>query len=286
MRRSKVEWRWRWRCVLFFSPRDTSRVINAQVPSKDQLLDLKRTCTGIISNRRPTSGTPVSGDHLNTSSQLSLIAAAKREAVKRGLYSRFFRGPVLGPDIDSSTSVTPTTSSSPATESSSREVKGTRRKSKDRVETKEERRERKRLKRERKEAKALEKPAQQEASESCPEDYADEEIRKSAMTRERQLSEPGDYPSQAPKRRSKDLATERVPGKPKRKKGSEERTTETHDDDDGSVSPDLSIPLDSRTKKGKRKQATQTSRSALLQTLEEDEERISRIPVVQSGFSR
>lgn len=257
--------------------------VEEEVPFKNQLLDLKRTCTGIISNRRPTSGTPVSGDHLNTSSQLSLIAAAKREAVKRGLYSRFFRGPVLGPDIDSSTSVTPTTSSSPAPESSSREVKRKRRKSKDRVETKEERRERKRLKRERKEAKALEKPAQKEASESCPEDYADEEIRKSAMTRERQLSDPGEYPSQDPKRRSKDLATETIPGKPKRKKGSGERTTETHDDDDSSFSRDLSIPLNSKTKKGKRKQATETSRSAL--TLGEDEERISRIPVVQSGFS-
>ncbi|KIM66857.1 hypothetical protein SCLCIDRAFT_7756 [Scleroderma citrinum Foug A] len=169
--------------------------------SKNQLPDLKRTSTGIISNRRPTSGTPVSGSpDPTTSSQLSLIAAAKREAVKRGLYSRFFRGPVLGPDVDSSTSVTPTGSSSPAPESSSQEVKKKRRKSKDGDETKEERRERKRLKRERKAAKALEKASQKDASESCSEDYSDGENRKSAMTRERKLLNPGDCLSQAPKR--------------------------------------------------------------------------------------
>lgn len=245
-------------CTLF-SPLDTGRLINAQVLSKNQLPDLKRTSTGIISNRRPTSGTPVSGSpDPTTSSQLSLIAAAKREAVKRGLYSRFFRGPVLGPDVDSSTSVTPTGSSSPAPESSSQEVKKKRRKSKDRDETKEERRERKRLKRERKVTKALEKAAQKDASESCSEDYSDEKNRKSAMTRERQLLDPGDCPSQAPKRDKKcpkDLTTETIPGKSKRKKGSEERTTDTHGpplDDDGSISRDLGIPLNSKIN-GKRK---------------------------------
>jgi len=32
-------------------------------------------------------------------SRLSLIAAAKRDAAKRSLYSRFFRGPTLGPEV-------------------------------------------------------------------------------------------------------------------------------------------------------------------------------------------
>jgi hypothetical protein len=71
-------------------------------------LDFKRTSTGILSNRRPISGTQASASSSTSgtstpdaSSQLprlSLMAAAKREAAKRGLYSRFFRGPVLGPE--------------------------------------------------------------------------------------------------------------------------------------------------------------------------------------------
>ena len=35
--------------------------------------------------------------------RLSLMALAKREAARRGLYSRFFRGPVLGPNFQSET---------------------------------------------------------------------------------------------------------------------------------------------------------------------------------------
>ncbi|EIW81026.1 hypothetical protein CONPUDRAFT_90090 [Coniophora puteana RWD-64-598 SS2] len=68
---------------------------------------LHRTQTGIISNRRPVLGTPASGlstpSETNDGPQLSLVAMAKREAARRGLYSRFFRGPVLGPDDDETT---------------------------------------------------------------------------------------------------------------------------------------------------------------------------------------
>ena len=68
---------------------------------------LKRTTTGIICNRRPTEGAPAH-DSSDTSSsgtpegsntpRYSLLAQAKRDAAKKGLYSRFFRGPTLGPD--------------------------------------------------------------------------------------------------------------------------------------------------------------------------------------------
>ncbi|KAJ7147073.1 hypothetical protein C8R43DRAFT_539375 [Mycena crocata] len=67
-------------------------------------VSLKRTSTGILSNRRPVTGTTAESSGATTpdvespSPRLSLLATAKREAAKRGLYSRFFRGPVLGPD--------------------------------------------------------------------------------------------------------------------------------------------------------------------------------------------
>jgi hypothetical protein len=50
--------------------------------------------------------TPMSGSEAASGSstpRLSLMALAKREAARRGLYSRFFRGPVLGPDFQSET---------------------------------------------------------------------------------------------------------------------------------------------------------------------------------------
>jgi hypothetical protein len=37
------------------------------------------------------------------------VALAKREAARRGLYSRFFRGPILGPDVQPETVETDTT---------------------------------------------------------------------------------------------------------------------------------------------------------------------------------
>ncbi|KAI0770532.1 hypothetical protein C8Q74DRAFT_1276001 [Fomes fomentarius] len=67
-------------------------------------LSLKRTSTGIISNRRPTTGTPaLSGTTTPSESQasgsvtprLSIMAAAKQQAARRMLYSMFYRGPVL-----------------------------------------------------------------------------------------------------------------------------------------------------------------------------------------------
>ncbi|KIY63398.1 hypothetical protein CYLTODRAFT_458153 [Cylindrobasidium torrendii FP15055 ss-10] len=80
---------------------------------------LARTTTGILSNKRPTTGTaalpspPASG---TSTPNLSLMAQAKREVARRRLYSGFFKGPVLGPDptfLDA-----PVQSSEPAAEAS------------------------------------------------------------------------------------------------------------------------------------------------------------------------
>ena len=54
-----------------------------------------------MSNRRPTCGTVADSGTATPDSdtpRLNLLAHAKREAAKRGLYSKFFRGPILGPD--------------------------------------------------------------------------------------------------------------------------------------------------------------------------------------------
>ncbi|KZT18438.1 hypothetical protein NEOLEDRAFT_1173578 [Neolentinus lepideus HHB14362 ss-1] len=69
---------------------------------------IARTRTGILSNRRPVEGTPASsgavtpdsGSSDSSGPKLSLLTLARKEAAKKGLYSMFFRGPVLGPDED------------------------------------------------------------------------------------------------------------------------------------------------------------------------------------------
>ena len=98
-----------------------------------------------------------------------MITIAKREAARKGLYSRFFRGPVLAPDVTSN-STTPTSSplhsadhplegqSIPQIDIASTK-QSRKRTSPQRLETREERRERKRLKRERREKKAAKKAA-------------------------------------------------------------------------------------------------------------------------------
>ena len=67
---------------------------------------LTRTSTGLISNKRPIIGTPASSGCStptpSTTAQLprtNLLAIAKRESARKGLYARFFRGPILGPEI-------------------------------------------------------------------------------------------------------------------------------------------------------------------------------------------
>ncbi|KAG6918776.1 hypothetical protein DXG01_011967 [Tephrocybe rancida] len=81
------------------------------------LVEIKRTTTGIISNRRPVIGISATTSGTNTpdvsddNPRLTLLSIAKRDAAHSSLYARFFRGPVLGPDDDLPTS-TPTPSSS------------------------------------------------------------------------------------------------------------------------------------------------------------------------------
>ncbi|KAF8636007.1 hypothetical protein AX15_000168 [Amanita polypyramis BW_CC] len=84
----------------------------------NEALVLSRTSTGILSNRRPATGASIrtSGTSTPAESQsnprYSLLVTAKREAAKQNLYSRFFRGPVLGPDIGLEQERTSTTSDS------------------------------------------------------------------------------------------------------------------------------------------------------------------------------
>ncbi|TCD70913.1 hypothetical protein EIP91_001222 [Steccherinum ochraceum] len=77
-------------------------------------ISLKRTTTGIISNRRPLTGTPAllsenatpgSSGSSTPTPRISILAAAKQEAARRTLYSMFFRGPVMRSD---DTTPTPT----------------------------------------------------------------------------------------------------------------------------------------------------------------------------------
>lgn len=75
-------------------------------PSTSQANTFAKTRTGIISNRRPTAGTPIDSGSTtpNASSsgtnipRLSVMAAAKQEAARRVLYSMFYRGPVMKSD--------------------------------------------------------------------------------------------------------------------------------------------------------------------------------------------
>lgn len=78
--------------------------------TRSSTLELRQTSTGILSNRPPVVGTCASSGAstptpdsnatpgFSSTPRLSLLALAKRETARRGLYSRFFRGPILGPD--------------------------------------------------------------------------------------------------------------------------------------------------------------------------------------------
>ncbi|KAH0832045.1 ATP synthase regulation protein NCA2-domain-containing protein [Lanmaoa asiatica] len=160
-----------------------SKAITIKVSSDDEVVDdtetpdpvpLRRTTTGIISSRRPISGTPASTSgsttpNPGTPGRPSLLATAKREAAKRGLYSMFFRGPVLGPDddprVNSTSDLTASSSESSSISTPVPEHVGDqdnivgemKKNEKCKAETKEERREHKRFKKERKAAKKAEK---------------------------------------------------------------------------------------------------------------------------------
>ncbi|KAJ3893761.1 hypothetical protein GG344DRAFT_74681 [Lentinula edodes] len=187
----------------------TVKIDDSDVSDSDEITPsiapvLRRTTTGILSNRRPVNVTPASTSGTSTpdstssdTPRLSLIAVAKREAAKRNLYSRFYRGAVLAPAVDIQTiadlagATSSVTLPSPGSLSSSAKSKAQaneeetyvgeknekKKKKKrkveelekeegnvDKVESKAERRERKRRKKEAKEMKLEVKMAKQEAS--------------------------------------------------------------------------------------------------------------------------
>ena len=83
--------------ILFASHRSHSHICT----QSSNEVALKRTSTGILSTRRPVEGTPATSGTVTpdeSAPRLSLMAHAKRDAARRGLYSRFFKGPVLGPE--------------------------------------------------------------------------------------------------------------------------------------------------------------------------------------------
>ncbi|KAI6114215.1 hypothetical protein F5141DRAFT_1291029 [Pisolithus sp. B1] len=226
-------------------------------------LDIKRTSTGIISNRRPAAGTPTSESASGTATpdlyvgpKLSLIAAAKREAVKRGLYSRFFRGPVLGPDNDPCTCPTSATSASPTSVALSEitpqpvEKKTKRRRPEGGSETKEGRRERKRLRRERKEARRLNKETKAEAVEPLGHDIIETQDENS-LDRRLRLK---------PSKKKRKQVRESVPEVEQKGLVEEDNNVTMQVDSVRHVSTSScenpSIELNSKKKKGKRKHSS------------------------------
>ncbi|KAJ8080466.1 hypothetical protein PM082_017299 [Marasmius tenuissimus] len=175
---------------------------------------LKRTTTGILSNRRPTSVTPATTSGASTPAtpqmdgpKLSLIALAKREAAKRNLYSRFYRGPILGPDTSEERSTSRSSTEPPTqkaevvdtthqkNEDTEKEARRSKKKRKAEELEKEERRERKRRKKELKQLEKLEKRAKKQAKkdssaaeEEAPEcvDKAERRKRKEEKRRRRE----------------------------------------------------------------------------------------------------
>ncbi|KAI0643171.1 hypothetical protein C8Q79DRAFT_981927 [Trametes meyenii] len=146
--------------------------------SQTPALDLKRTTTGIISNRRPLSGTPAlsgattpadSSSSSGTSTpQLSVMAAAKQQAARRMLYASFYRGPVLssddldeGDDPSLASEAGPSTSASSSSEKEVK-VRGKKRKAGE----EEDKQERKRRKREAKEKEKAEAKKEKRRSKS------------------------------------------------------------------------------------------------------------------------
>lgn len=59
-------------------------------------MQLQRTKTGIISNRRPTEAIRLQEPTTTeVSPKYSLLSMAKRQAARQGLYAAFYRGPVI-----------------------------------------------------------------------------------------------------------------------------------------------------------------------------------------------
>ncbi|CAE6466460.1 unnamed protein product [Rhizoctonia solani] len=87
--------------------------------NQNSAIQVQRTHTGILSNRRPTSLPTPSSSKSPSPSPGSILSLAKKEAARRALYSRFLRGPVITQenlepspvDPPQTTSTTPTAAS-------------------------------------------------------------------------------------------------------------------------------------------------------------------------------
>ncbi|TBU44508.1 hypothetical protein BD309DRAFT_958301 [Dichomitus squalens] len=164
-------------------------------------LSLQRTKTGIISNRRPTTGTPaLSGTTTPSEPQssgavtprLSIMAQAKQQAARRMLYSMFYRGPVLSTeDVEKTMQVSTTNSPEPSSasapllvEKASKESKRKKRKKRKSADVEDEgKAKRKRRKREPKEKERNEKRSESKGKEKAPDDDDSEDARQPRETK-------------------------------------------------------------------------------------------------------
>lgn len=202
----------------------------------------KRTSTGILSNRRPVSGTTADSGTTtpeDNTPRLSLLANAKREAAKRGLYSRFFRGPVLGPEntdgLDGPSQAGPSQIVTSAVSESF--AQANKRKSEVTPEDSVERRERKRLKKERKEAKKAAKAAKAKDmynASTVVEEVDSEEKRKARRERKREEKQKKNRAEEIAKPDSAGLAKDDE----KKRKG-KRKATKTGREEKGPTSTEL-----------------------------------------------
>lgn len=218
---------------------------------------MKRTSTGILSNRRPVVSTATSSGTATPDAEgprLTLLASAKRDAAKKGLYAKFFRGPVLGPDLESEAKQVAATFS--VTAETSAQPSATKRKGKKEKraaeESPEERRERKRRKRE---AKAAEISATKAA---VADDLEDRERRKRRKKMKAEgITENGDGDGE-------DTKEDRRKRKEERRKRREaladmKVSPEVEEEDqktDHIGEPQVSADRETRKKKGKRKRSS------------------------------
>ncbi|KAG2129149.1 hypothetical protein DEU56DRAFT_818059 [Suillus clintonianus] len=202
-------------------------------------LQLKRTATGIISNRRPLSGTPASGTStpdLDSHPRISIMTIAKREAARKGLYSRFFRGPTLAPDDPSNLTSSPPSPLHSADPTPEREIapqtdvpskkKSTKRKISEHSETRDQRREIKRLKREKREKKAAKKAAKTGTEKSILHDLETKDERRARKEAKRALKALKKLPDNAGLRKPPGDVVFKSVDQP-RSRGQHERTVDT-----------------------------------------------------------
>ncbi|KAJ7212006.1 hypothetical protein GGX14DRAFT_621256 [Mycena pura] len=213
-------------------------------------ISLRRTDTGILSNLRPVVGASAASSGTTTpevedaSARLSLLATAKREAARRGLYSRFFRGPILGPASDAKEpvavlhAVAPVARPEDADSGAGSLYKKKRRTTVDAE--KDMRRKRKRLEKARKELKRQEESRERMESEESNEVASSSDPGKKKEKRKLKQVQNVDFlhagQEQSHKKRKRKHSVEKDPGRgelsmdvdQKRKRGAEKRNPESN----------------------------------------------------------